>query len=537
MAGLATVFGSGAMTNSIDEIEGSEAIFVIGSNTTENHPVIGYRVRKAVRNGTRLIVADPRKIPLADISEIYLPLRPGTDVALLNGIVNVIIKEGLEDREFIAARTEGFEEMKRVVERYTPEYAEKLSGVPAEDIIAAARSFAAAKTGVILYTMGVTQHTSGTENVLALANLALVTGNLGRVSTGMNPLRGQNNVQGACDMGALPVVFTGYQPVANDDIRRKFADYWGVELSGKPGLTMTEMFKAAEAKEIRAMYVMGENPFLTEPDVNHAAECLEALDFLVVQDIFLTETARIADVVLPAASFAEKDGTFVNTERRVQRIRRAVKPRGEAKPDWEILQLLAGRLGFAWNYENPGEIMEEIAALTPSYGGISYSRLEAGSLQWPCPTADHPGTPFLHAGRFTRGLGRFTPVEYRPAAEETDGEYPYILTTGRSLYHYHTASMTGKTDGLVSFHGEEFVEINPSDAGKLGIGPGDAVRVSSRRGSVTARTKTTERITPGVVFMTFHFAAAPSNCLTNTACCDISKTPELKVCVVKIEKA
>ncbi len=537
MAGLATVFGSGAMTNTIAEIEDAEAIFIIGSNTSENHPVIGYRVRKAVRKGAKLIIADPRQIPLVDISQVYLPLRPGTDVALLNALVRVIIAEGLEDKDFIASRTEGFSEMQKMVEKYTPEYAAAITGVAADDIVAAARLFAKAKTGTILYTMGVTQHTSGTENVLALANLALVTGNMGKPSTGMNPLRGQNNVQGACDMGALPVVLPGYQSLANEELLKKFSQDWGVPLSPRAGLTLTEMFQATENKEIRAMYVMGENPYLTEPDVNHAAESLEALDFLVVQDIFLTETARLADVVLPAASFAEKEGTFVNTERRVQRIYPAIVPRGDSKPDWEIIQLIAKRCGLAWNYQSPREIMEEIARLTPSYGGISYDRLEKGGLHWPCPNNDHPGTPILHVGQFSRGLGKFSAVEYRPAAEETDSEYPFILTTGRSLYHYHTSSMTGKSEGLNQLHGQEAMEINPDDAARLGIEPEDMVRVISRRGTICSKVNITDRVSPGLVFMTFHFQETPCNILTNQDCCNISKTPELKVSVVRIEKA
>ncbi len=537
MAGLATVFGSGAMTNTIAEIEDAGAIFIIGSNTSENHPVIGYRVRKAVRKGASLIIADPRRIPLVDCANLFLPLKPGTDVALLNALVRVIISEDLHDKDFIANRTEGFAEMQKMVEKYTPEYAAAITGVPAEDIVAAARLFAQAKTGSILYTMGVTQHTSGTENVMALANLALVTGNMGRPSTGMNPLRGQNNVQGACDMGALPVVLPGYQPLSNEVLLNKFSQDWGVPLSARTGLTLTEMFRAAEKKEVRAMYVMGENPYLTEPDVNHAAECLEALDFLVVQDIFLTETAQLADVVLPAASFAEKEGTFVNTERRVQRIYPAIKPRGDSKPDWEIIKLIANRLGLNWNYQSPREIMAEIARLTPSYGGITYERLERGGLQWPCPNTDHPGTPILHVGQFSRGLGKFSAIEYRPAADQTDSEYPFILTTGRSLYHYHTSSMTGKSDGLNQLHPEEAMEINPDDAARLGIGPGDMVRVISRRGTICSKVNITDRVSPGLVFMTFHFQETPCNILTNQECCNISKTPELKVSAVRIEKA
>lgn len=537
MAGLATVLGSGAMTNTIGEIEEAKAILVIGSNTTENHPVIGYRVRKAVRNGAKLIVADPRRIQLAEIAEVYLPLKPGTDVALVNAMLHVILREGLEDKDFIASRTEGFAEMKQVVEKYTPEYASQVTGVPAGDIVRAARCYASAGSAAILYTMGVTQHTSGTDNVLSLANLALATGNLGKPHAGLNPLRGQNNVQGACDMGALPNVFTGYQPVTSEEARAKFAGAWGVELDGSPGLTMTEMFAAAAQKKVRAMYIMGENPFLTDPDASHVCECLENLDFLVVQDIFLTETARLAHVVLPAVSFAEKDGTFVNTERRVQRVRRAISPRGQARPDWWIIQEVARRLGFDWRYDSPEQIMEEIRGLTPSYAGITYERLEQGGIQWPCPSVDHPGTPILHVGKFARGTGKFSAVEYRLSAEQPDDDYPLLLTTGRSLYQYHSGTMTRKTAGLNQFHCEELMEISPQDAEALGLCNSDTVKVTSRRGTVKSKLKISERMQPGVVFMTFHFAETAANLLTNPEVCSVAKTPELKVCAVRVEKA
>ncbi|EEG77364.1 formate dehydrogenase, alpha subunit [Dethiobacter alkaliphilus AHT 1] len=537
MAGLATVLGSGAMTNTIGEVEDANAIFVIGSNTTENHPIIGYRIRKAVRKGARLIVADPREIRLADVADIYMPLRPGTDVALINGMLHVILKEELVDSEFIANRTEGFEEMKAVVEKYTPEYASEITGVPADDIVAAARIYAEADSASVLYTMGITQHTSGTDNVLSLANLVMSTGNFGKPHAGLNPLRGQNNVQGACDMGALPTVITGYQPVADENVRAKFEKAWGVSLPDKPGMTMTEMFHAAADDRIRAMYIMGENPLLSDPDGSHICDCLEKMDFLVVQDIFLTETAELADVVLPAATFAEKDGTFVNTERRVQRVRRALKPRGESKPDWEIMQMLAKKCGFDWNYESAEQIFAEIAQLTPSYAGISFERLENGGVQWPCPAPDHPGTQYLHAGKFSRGLGKFSPVEYRLSSEQADEEYPFLLTTGRSLYQYHTGTMTRKTEGLNQFHQEELMEINPADASALGVGEDDSVTVTSRRGTVKSRVHVTDRVQPGVVFMTFHFSETASNLLTNPEVCHVAKTPELKVCAVRVEKA
>lgn len=537
VAGLATVLGSGAMTNTIGEIEGAGTIFVIGSNTSETHPVIGYRVRKAVKKGAKLIVADPRRIPLADQADVYLPLKPGTDIALLNAMLHVIVKEGLQDQSFIQSRTEGFQDILPVIEKYTPEFAEELTGVPAEDIVRAARLYAKASSAAILYTMGITQHTCGTDNVLTLANLALATGNLGKPHAGLNPLRGQNNVQGACDMGCLPGVLTGYQPIADAAVREKFSRAWGLEVPANPGVTIGEMFTRAHKKEIRAMYIMGENPVLTDPNGNHIKECLAALDFLVVQDIFLTETAEMADVVLPAASFAEKEGTFVNTERRVQRIRQALKPIGQSKPDWEIIRDLAQKCGFGWQYAAPVEIMDEIRTLTPSYAGITYERLEKGGLQWPCPSPEHPGTPILHMEKFSRGLGKFSPVEFNSPDEMPDQEYPFVLSTGRSLFQYHSGSMTRKSEGLNLLHGEEYVEINPKDAHALGLTPLDLVKVVSRRGEVRSKINITDRVSPGNVFMTFHFSETATNLLTNEKACQVAKTPELKVCAVRLEKA
>lgn len=510
---------------------------VVGSNTTENHPVIGYRVKRAVKAGAKLIVADPRYIELCDYADVFLQLKPGTNIALLNAMAHVIIKEGLADEAFIAERTGGFAELKAAVESYTPEYASEITGVPADDIVRAARLYAEAEAATILYTMGITQHTSGTRNVLAIANLALLTGNLGKEGAGVNPLRGQNNVQGACDMGALPNVFTGYQQVTNDEARAKFEKAWGVELSPKPGLTVTEILSAAGNKEVRAMYIMGENPFVSDADAAHVRHCLESLDFLVVQDIFLTETARYADVVLPAVTYAEKEGTFTNTERRVQKVNPAVKPRGQARADWEIIQDIANRLGLGWNYQSAGDIMDEINRLTPSYAGIKYERLGVTGLHWPCPDENHPGTPVLHVGKFNRGLGKFTAVDYTPPAEVPDDDYPFMLTTGRILYHYHTGTMTRRSRGLSEIHKEELMEINPADAEKLGLAECDTVKVSSRRGEVKTRIKVTSRVPRGVVFMTFHFAETAVNLLTNPNVCPTAKIPELKVCAVRLEKA
>ncbi len=548
MTGLVTAFGSGAMTNSIEDMKEAKAFLIIGSNTSEQHPIIGLNIRKAVREGAKLIVADPRRIDMATRADIYLPIRPGTNIALLNGLAHVILKEGLEDKEFIASRTEGFEEWRAVVEKYTPERVSEITGVPAEDIVAAARLYAAHKPATLVYAMGITQHTSGHQGVQACANLQMLTGNMGIRGGGVNPLRGQNNVQGACDVGCLPDFFPGYQRVADEKAREKFAQAWGAQFGDKPGLTIVEMLNAAEQGRVRAMYITGENPVMSDPDTHHVIHALESLDFLVVQDIFLTETARLADVVLPAASFAEKSGTFTNTERRVQLVRPAVDPPGEARRDWEIVADLARRTVQAlgrtpngpyagWDYASPADIMEEIAALTPIYGGIRHSRLENGGLQWPCPTPDHPGTPILHVGKFSRGLGKFNPVEYVPPAETPDEAYPLILTTGRRLEHYHTGTMTRRVEGLNRLVPEERVEINAEDAARLGIRNGDWVIVESRRGQVKVRAAVGRRCKPGVVFMTFHFAEALGNVLTHAALDPVSKIPELKVAAVRVHKA
>lgn len=576
------------MTNPISGIEGCGAILLIGSNPTENHPIVDYRIRRAVKKGARLIVVDPRRIPLAEIADVHLQIKPGTDVALLNGLMYVILHEGLEDKDYIARRTNGFENMKEfIMTRYPLAYVSDVTGVPATDIVRAARLYATAASAGIFYCMGVTQHTCGTENVLALTNLALATGNFGKPHAGVNPLRGQNNVQGACDMGCLPHVLTGYQPLhsdgtaywqrlrgqgakgeinlvtalefdfygkspqavpgdkVSDEIRAKFSKAWGVELSDIPGRTINDMFHPNPGRWCRAMYIMGENPLLTSPDVQHVRKVLESLDFLVVQDIFFTETAQLADVVLPAASFAEKEGTFINTERRVQRVRRAIKPVGQSKPDWEIIQALAQKLNLSWKHQSPKEIWDEVRQLTPHYfGGMSYERLEEQGLQWPCPTEEHPGTPIMHRrswcgeeDRFARGIGQFSTVDYRPfATEKPDDNYPFILTTARKLYHYHTRSMTGRVRGLNEFIGEERMQINPQDAEKLGVCTGDTVKVTSQRGSITTRLEITDRVPAGVVSMSFHFAESAANVLTNPAVCSMSVASEVKICPVCIEK-
>ena len=535
VAGLVRAFGSGAMTNSVDEILDADCILVTGSNTSEAHPIVAQEIRRAVRRGATLIVVDPRRIELAEVAHFHLRQRPGTDVAWINGFCHVILRDGLWDREFVEERCENFEEFVQAVERYTPEYVEEITGIPARFLVEAARAFGKAERAMIFYAMGLTQHTSGTDNVLAIANLAMLTGNVGKRSTGVNPLRGQNNVQGACDMAALPNVLPGYQKLSDPGVRAKFEEAWGRPVPETPGLTVVEMFQAALEGKVRAMVIMGENPMVSDPDIQHVAEALEKLEFLVVIDIFPNETTRYADVILPAASFAEKDGTFTSTERRVQRIRAAFDSPGEAKPDWEILCELSARLGYPMGYKHPREIMDEIASLVPIYGGISYERLEGEGLQWPCPAPDHPGTPFLHKDRFPRGKGRFHPVEYRDPDEYPDEEYPLILTTGRVLYHFHSRTMTGRVKGLQELSPEAYVEVNPVDAERYGIENGAKVRVSSRRGSIEVVAWVTARVPPGTVFIPFHFGEAAANVLTNPALDPISKIPEYKVCAVKLE--
>jgi formate dehydrogenase alpha subunit len=535
VAGLATVFGSGAMTNSVPEIENHDVIFVLGSNTTETHPIIGLKIKKAVRKGAELIVADPRKIDLVRFANLFLQLRPGTDVALLNSIMHVIIKEGLTDKKFIETRTEGFEFFKKSLEEYTPELGEKITGIPKKDIIKAALLYGTAVRPGIYYTMGITQHSHGTENVFAIANLALMTGNLGRESTGVNPLRGQNNVQGATDMGCIPDFYPGYQKVNIPGIKQKFETAWGVKLSDKVGLTASEISKAALRGKLKALYIIGENPVLSEPDINHTIKAFKKLDFLVVQDIFLTETAELADVVLPAACFAEKDGTFTNTARRVQRVRKAVEAPGDAKEDSWIIMELSSLLGYKMNYSYIEQVFREAGKAWPAVAGITYGRIEKIGLQWPCPTLDHPGTPYLFKGGFPRGTAAFSIVKYRPSAELPDNKYPFLLSTGRQLFQYHTGTMTRKVDAIEKISRGPYIEIHPDDAKQLDVNEGDTVKVSSRRGSIKIRVLITERPSKGMVFIPFHFKEAAANVLTNTALDPIAKIPELKVCAIRIE--
>ena len=539
VVGLKAAFGSGAMTNSISEFEDADCFLVTGSDTTEQHPLIGSRIINAVKDkGARLIVVDPRKIELAKFATIHLRQDHGTDVAWINGMMNVIIKESLLDAKFIEERTEHFEELKDIVKDYPPEYVEKITKIPAEELVQAARLYAQAEKAMIVYSMGITQHITGVDNVKSLADLAMLCGNVGFPSTGVNPLRGQNNVQGACDLGALPNVFSGYQSVSDKEVREKFEKAWSVKnIPPEAGLTVTEIINQAGKGKVKGLYIMGENPVISDPDSNHVRAALEKVEFLVVQDIFLSDTARYADMVLPAASFAEKDGTFTNTERRVQRIRKAIDPPGRARADWEILGEMAKRCGYdGMRYRHPSEIMEEIAGLTPIYGGMTYDRLDPFGLQWPCPSKDHPGTPYLHQGTFSKGKGTFVPCVYIAPDELPDDEYPFTLSTGRVYWHWHTGTMTRRTSTLDREVPGPYMEMNPADARKLGLREGGKARVSSRRGSIKIPVKITEKVKEGSVFIPFHFREAAANVLTNPALDPVAKIPEYKVCAVNIKK-
>jgi formate dehydrogenase alpha subunit len=538
VAGLAATYGSGSMTNSIGELEDADCILVIGSNPTENHPVIGANIKRAAcLKNKDLIVIDPRRQDLVRHARLWLRQYPGTDIAVINGMMHVILAENLHDAAYVAERTENFEAVQETAARYTPEYVEKISGVPAADLVKAARLYASASAASIVFCMGITQHTVGTDNVKAISNLAMLCGNVGIPHAGVNPLRGQNNVQGACDMGALPNVFPAYQAVADAANRQKMEEAWGV--TGLPdyvGMTLTEMLPAITTGGIKALYIMGENPALSDPDCGRAVQELRELEFLVVQDIFLSETARLAHVVLPASSFAEKDGTFTSTERRVNRVRQAISPVGRSKPDWQIISEVATRLGYPMKYRNAEEIFEEIRRVTPSYAGITYERLDQGGLQWPCPTTDHLGTAYLHKDRFTRGKGLFFAVEHKDPAEMPDAEYPLYLTTGRLLYQYHTGTMSRRASGLMEKAPECRIEIAPLDARKYGIADGEQIRVRTRRGAITARALTTDKAVPGTIFIPFHYAEAAANQLTIAALDPVCKIPEFKVCAARVEK-
>lgn len=538
MVGLAAAFGSGAMTNPIEDIEKAEVILVTGSNTTKNHPVIASYIKRAVKfKGAKLIVVDPRKIPITRFATIWLRQNLGTDVVWINGMMHVIIQEKLYDEAYVKTRTVGLDELIKAVEKFTPEYVEHITGIPKEALVDAARLYAGASAASILYAMGITQHISGTDNVKSLANLAMLCGNMGIPGGGINPLRGQNNVQGACDMGALPNVYTGYQKVDDPAIRERMAKAWGVEPPSQPGLTITQMMDKALSGDIRALYIVGENPMVSDPDLNNVRKSLDSLEFLIVQDIFMTETAQMANVVLPSAAFAEKDGTFTNTERKIQRLRKALDPPGAAREDSDIICDLSSRMGYTMSYNSSLAVMEEIARITPSYCGINYERLERGGIFWPCTGTAHPGTPCLHMDQFTCGLGVFHATDYIPPAELPDEEFPLYLTTGRLLYQYHTGTMTMKSPGLNAIAPECFVEISPEDAKNYNVNDGELLRVTSRRGEIRAKARISEELKPGTIFIPFHYAEAAANMLTNSSLDPAAKIPEYKVCAVNVDTA
>jgi formate dehydrogenase alpha subunit len=538
VAGLAAAFGSGAMTNSIAEIESSGCIFVIGSNTTACHPLIARRIFRARERGAKLIVADPRHIQLSRFADVAVTHRLGSDVALLNGMMHIIIENGWQADTYIAQRTEDYDAMASVIKAYTPARVEEITGVPTRDLERMAELYATRSPSTLLYAMGITQHTTGVDNVKSCCNLAMLCGNVGVHGGGVNPLRGQNNVQGACDMGGLPNVMTGYQPVADPQVREKFSTAWGAPLSDSPGLTITDMIPAILDGRLKGLFVIGENPKLSDPDWNHLNEALKKLDFLVVQDLFLSETAQVADVVFSAAAVAEKEGTFTNTERRCMRIHKAVEPLGNTLPDWKIISRLSTAMGYEMHYDNPQAIFDEMASLTPkSYAGMTYERMGLDGLQWPCPDRDHPGTPFLHKDQFARGKGKFHAVDYLAPAEMPDAEYPFFLTTGRMFAHFHTGTMTRISPHLDVEQTTGYVSICPADAHALNIADGDVLVLASRRGRMEAPARISASLTPGTLFLPIHFGENPTNVLTSSDAFDpLAKIPEFKVSAVKIEK-
>lgn len=548
VAGLANIFGSGAMTNSIGDIAEAKCVFIIGSNTFENHPLIGRRVMEAKVNGAKIIYVDPRLTPTGKQADLYLQFYSGTDVCLLNGMMHEIIKNGWENKEFIQNRCNGYDELKKEVmkDEYNLENVSKVTGVPVDKIKTAAEWFAKSGSTAILYSMGITQHTTGVDNVKSCGNIQMLTGNLGRPGTGVNALRGQNNVQGACDMGALPVVYTGYQKVIDEAARKKFADAWkfpdGIA-KGENGYEVTTLMNVLSDKpgEIKCLYIMGENPMISDPDLTHVGHAMKTLDFLVVQDIFLNETAQLANVVLPAACYAEKDGTQTSTERRVQMWRKAQNPPGEAKGDWEIIASIAKAMGYAdqFAWKTSEDVFTEIASVTPSYGGMTYERLnKPEALHWPCPTKDHPGTPILHGEKFGMpdGKGLMTGIPFKYQTERPDSEYPFLLTTGRSIWQWHTGTMTRRSASLEREEPTGWIEINVDDAKALGIKNGEVVKAISRRGEIKITARVTENIKKGVMFIPFHYAECAANVLTINALDPIAKIPESKACAIKVEK-
>ncbi len=540
VAGLIKSFGTGGMTNSIQEFANTKLLFCIGTNMTEAHPVAATFVKNGVRNGAKMIVVDPRRHRLADYADVFAQIKVGSDVAFLNAIMNVLITEDLYDKEFVRDHCENFEELKATVLKYPPERGEEISNVPKETIIEIARMLGTIKPAMLLYTLGITEHTCGTDNVMAVANIQMLLGNIGKENAGVNPLRGQNNVQGACDMGALPNVLPGYQNFADPAVNAKFSKAWGVKsVPATNGLMIAEMIEGLLDKKIRGFFMFGENLVQAEPDIAHVEKCMEAAEFLVCTDIFQTETTRFADVVLPAASWCEDEGTYTNAERRISRVRKIKNAPGEAKPDWWIFKEIAKRFGHEWESNSAQEIWDnELAVLCPSFAGVKYYRLDAGEgIQWPCPSEDHPGTQILHKdGNFTRGKGFLMPLEWTPPAEVADAEYPFVLSTGRRLYHYHTRTQTGRSKGLNELLPEEYADISDVDAKRLGIKHGEKIRVWSRRGSVEVTAHVSKRIQPGLVWMTFHYREGNANWLTNPAYDRVTMTPEYKACAVNIAK-
>lgn len=527
------------MTNSFAHMRRAKLLFLIGSNITEAHPVAGAFVKQAVRSGCRLIVADPRRTGIAKVAETHLQLKVGSDIALLNAIMHVLIKEDLYDKAYVAANTEGFDSLKAAVADCTPESAAPICGIDPATITATARALASVKPAMLAYTLGITEHTCGVNNVFACAALQMLLGNVGSELGGVNPLRGQNNVQGACDMGALPNIFPGYGKVTDPAAREQFERFWNVpNLPSENGLMMPDMLDGLKSKKIKAFYVFGENLANSEPDIRHVEDCLASAEFMVVQDIFQNETTKFAHVILPAAAWSENDGTFTNSERRVSRVRTASAAPGIARPNWWIFKQIAAKLGHHWQSDSARELWDnEVTVVAGNLCGIKYERLEGDGLQWPCTDECHPGTCVLHEeGTFSRGKGLFAPVQWTPPAEVADAEYPFVLSTGRRLYHYHTRTQTGRCEGLNTLLSHETADISPADAARLGITDGEMVRVSSRRGSVLVAAKVTPDMPAGLVWMAFHFRENNANWLTNPAFDPVSKTAEYKACAVNIEK-
>ncbi|HWQ10184.1 MAG TPA: formate dehydrogenase subunit alpha, partial [Holophaga sp.] len=545
---LQMAVGSSAMSNAASEVMENDVFILTGSNTTENHPIIALQMKAAIhKRGAKLIVVDPRRIEMVDHAALWLPLRPGTDVAVFSAMAHVILEEQLFDAAFIEARTENFQAFADAMKPFTPQFAESVSGVKADLIVQAARMYAGARNAAIYWSLGIPESSHGTDNAFSLIHLALLTGHIGRRGNGLNPLRGQNNVQGASDSGVMPWHYPGYQSVTDEAAARKFEAGWNVEPGGldrQRGLTTTEIIGAIRPGGVRSLHIMGENPMMSEPNLNHTRHQMEGLAFVVAQDLFLNESGAFADVFLPAASWAEKEGTFTNTDRRVQLVRRAFPPRGQARPDWEILCDLAKRLEMRlgrsssafWDYRHPSEVLAEMGRLVPEYAGIRYARLEPEGLQHPVWDEQHPGTPFLFEGTFPRGRAKFHPLEFRPAAETPDPEFPFFLTTGRVLEHWHTGAMT-RHSKLDELYPEALVELHPEDADRLGVIDREPVRVSSRRGTVVLRATVTTRTTPGVVFIPFHFREAAANLLTHDVLDPMAKIPEYKACAVRVAKA